>query len=60
MVVLVDEQGKVSSVVVFIPLGFGLDEQAAKAARQMRFTPASKGGRPVSFWQRIEVEFGLR
>jgi TonB family protein len=60
MVVLVDEQGKVSSVVVFIPLGFGLDEQAAKAARQMRFTPALKGGRPVSFWQRIEVEFGLR
>jgi len=58
--VLVNEEGRVISVIIFLPLGFGLDEEAVKAARRLRFTPAMKNGQPARFWQRIEIEFNLR
>jgi TonB family protein len=40
-------------------LPFGLTEQAIKAARQIRFTPALKGDRPVSVYMQLEYNFNL-
>jgi protein TonB len=59
--ILVDPNGRVTEVVVSRGLPDGLNEQAIRAAYQMRFKPAMKNGRPVSFWlSNVEVEFNLR
>jgi len=60
MVVLVNIEGKVISTLVLVGLGFGLDEEAVTAAQRLKFTPATKEGDPVAFWQRINVEFNLQ
>ena len=60
MAVLISEKGDVSSVLVFSRLGYGLDEEAAKAARKLKFTPASKDGHPVPYWSRVIIEFKIR
>ena len=39
---------------------FGLDEEAAKAARQWRFTPGTRFGEPVAVLVSIELTFTLR
>ena len=43
--------------VVSVPLGFGLDEQAAQAIPKWRFKPAMKDGKAVSVYAKIEVNF---
>ena len=59
--VLVDANGSVKEVVVVRGLPDGLNEQAIRAAYQMRFRPAVKNGQPVSYWlNSVEVEFNLR
>ena len=59
--VLVDATGTVRDVVVTRGLPDGLSEQAIRAAYEMRFRPAMKDGRPVSYWlNSVEVEFNLR
>ena len=58
--VLVDEQGGVKSVVLLTSLGHGLDQEAIRAASQIRFRPGLKNGLAVLFWQQIMVEFNLR
>ncbi|HKA18492.1 MAG TPA: energy transducer TonB [Blastocatellia bacterium] len=58
--VLVDANGSVKEVVVVRGLPDGLNEQAIRAAYQMRFRPAVKNGQPVSYWLNVEVEFNLR
>lgn len=59
--VFVDESGSVKEVVVARGLPDGLNEQAIRAAYQMRFRPAMKNGRPVSYWlSNVEIEFNLR
>ncbi len=45
---IVDAEGKVTDVRVLGGLGYGLDEQAMNAARQMRFRPATRCGKAVS------------
>jgi TonB family protein len=61
MKILIDVSGKVTQVVVTRGLPDGLDLEAIRAAYQMRFRPAMKSGRPVSFWlSNVEVEFNLR
>lgn len=60
LAVLVDERGGVSSTLIFSRLGYGLDEEAIRAARTLRFKPASKDGKPVPFWLQVEVEFNLK
>lgn len=47
--------GSVVDVKVIDPLDPGLDEEAIKSARQWRFKPGTKDGRPVPV--RIELEF---
>jgi len=59
--VLVEATGAVKEVVVTRGLPDGLSEQAIRAAYEMRFRPAMKDGRPVSYWlNNVEVEFNLR
>jgi len=40
-------------------LPFGLTERAITAARQIKFVPAVKGGRPVSVFMQLEYNFNL-
>ncbi len=51
--------GKVRHILVMQGLGGGLTEMAMNAARQMRFTPAMQGGRPVSQFITIEYNFNI-
>jgi len=60
LAVLIDDKGKVTSSLIFLGLGYGLDEQAVKAASKFKFEPATVDGKPISFWQMVEVEFRLR
>jgi TonB family protein len=49
--------GKVTNIRTISGLPFGLTERAMEAARQIRFSPALKDGRPVSQYTQIEYEF---
>jgi TonB family protein len=60
LAVLLDERGNVTSTLVFVGIGFGLDREAINAAQKLRFKPAMKDGKPVPFWQMVIVEFNLR
>jgi TonB family protein len=51
--------GEVTIVHVMRRLPHGLTQQALKAARKIRFTPAQKDGRPVSMWMQLEYNFNL-
>ena len=57
---LVGADGSVKQVKIARGLADGLNEEAIRAAYQIRFKPAMKGGQPVSYWQAIEIEFNLR
>jgi TonB family protein len=39
--------GKVGHILVLKPLGSGLDQQAVKAARSIKFEPATENGKPI-------------
>ena len=58
--ILVTEHGDVDSVVLFRRLGHGLDEQATEMAHKLKFSPATKSGKPIPYWQKLIVEFNLR
>jgi len=47
----------VKHILVIKPLSHGLTEQAIRAARRVKFTPASKDGRPVSQYVVLEYSF---
>jgi TonB family protein len=40
-------------------LGYGLDQSAEAAARQIRFRPALQGGQPVDFAAVVHITFEL-
>jgi TonB family protein len=58
--VLVGSDGLIKQVTIVRGLPGGLNEEAIRAAFQMRFRPATKGGRAVAFWTTLEVDFNLR
>jgi len=58
--IVIGSDGLVKRVTITRGLPDGLDEQAVRAAYQLRFKPAMKGGQPVAFQTPIEVEFNLR
>jgi TonB family protein len=58
--VVVSSDGRVSSVRTLRSLGGGLDQRAAEAVRQWRFTPAMRRGVPVDVVVEVSVEFTLR
>lgn len=51
--------GTVQNILVLRSLPHGLTETAVKAARQIKFIPATKDGRPVSQFVQIEYNFNL-
>jgi TonB family protein len=54
---MVDERGLPTDVHVTSGVGYGLDEEAAKAVKQYRFKPALKNGKPLAVEMRVEVHF---
>ena len=58
--VLIAADGSVKQVKITRGLADGLNEEAIRAAYQMRFKAAMKAGQPVAFWQTLEIEFNLR
>jgi TonB family protein len=51
--------GNVTGIFPIIGLPYGLTRQAVKAARQIRFDPATKDGKPVSMFIQLEYNFNL-
>jgi TonB family protein len=51
--------GQVTNIRAVSGLPYGLTERAIAAARQIRFTPATKDGRPVSMYIQLEYNFNL-
>jgi TonB family protein len=56
--VLFGSNGAIQHAFVVRGLGFGLDEQALKAARGIEFKPGEVGGQPASMWMGVEILFG--
>jgi protein TonB len=57
--VVFSHSGQVTNIRAITTLPFGLTERAIAAARQIRFLPALKGGRPVSVYIQLEYNFNL-
>lgn len=45
---VIGPDGKAGDIAITLPIGFGLDENAAAAIRKSNFRPATKAGQPVS------------
>jgi TonB family C-terminal domain len=57
----VDEQGAISRLAVARAEPEGIFEEAALAAVQKwRFSPATKGGKPVPYWVEMPIQFSLK
>lgn len=57
--VVLSSTGRVTGIEVLKPLPNGLTESAIRVARQMRFFPAEKDGRPVSQYVLLEYNFNI-
>jgi protein TonB len=59
--VVVEADGSVDRITVTRSLDkkYGLDDEAIKAAKQWRFGPAKKDGKPVAVWVSLQLEFRL-
>jgi TonB family protein len=57
--VVFSSSGEVVQIRAVNTLPFGLTERAIAAARQIKFIPAMKGGRPVSVYMQLEYNFNL-
>lgn len=51
--------GTVSHVLVIRPLSHGLSEQAVRAARRIKFVPATRDGKPISVVKSVEYSFSI-
>jgi tetratricopeptide (TPR) repeat protein len=51
--------GNIEHLLALQTLGFGLTGTSIEAAKQIKFTPATKDGRAVSTWQQLEYHFNL-
>jgi len=56
---IIGKDGTLSDVKVAQSLNPGLDQKAVEAVRQWKFTPASKGGKPVRVAMSVALEFKL-
>jgi TonB family protein len=56
--VLFGSDGAIQHALVARGLGFGLDEEALKAARGIEYKPGEVGGQPASMWMGVEILFG--
>lgn len=53
------KDGTISDIKVIRGLGYGLDEEAVKAAAMIKFIPGTKDGVPVNVRARLEFTFSL-
>ncbi|HEX5735656.1 MAG TPA: TonB family protein [Blastocatellia bacterium] len=60
MSVRVNERGVADKVLVSEGIGYGLDEEAVKAVRTAKFSPAMRNGEPVMYWMPVIIEFRIR
>ena len=51
--------GRVKNIMVIRGLPDGLTERSIEAAKQIKFIPARKDGKPVSMWMQLEYNFGF-
>lgn len=58
--VLLAADGTIRDIQVIRSLGYGLDEEAIDAVRRIKFSPALRGGVPISVRTKIDVSFDLR
>jgi TonB family protein len=56
---VLSKTGRVENIRVVVGLPYGLNEQAIKTARKIRFVPATKEGKAVSMWIQLEYNFSL-
>lgn len=56
---IIDEKGIPTHVHVLRGVGMGLDDKAVEAARQYRFKPAMKDGKPVKVAIQMDVNFQI-
>jgi TonB family protein len=56
---LVDETGSVKNIRIVRGLPDGLNEKAIEAGYKLRFKPAMKDGKPVSYSTVVEMTFKL-
>jgi len=59
LILVVTREGGVTDIRVKDGLGHGLDEEAVKAVRTWKFTPATKDGKPIAVQIAVEVDFHL-
>ena len=52
--------GEDAKIIQSLDVKFGLDDEAVKASKQWKFTPATKDGKPVTAHVVIEQTFTLR
>ena|GEM_PF-1394411 len=57
--VLFGSDGTIQQALVVRGLGFGLDEEALKAAKEIKFKPGEVDGKPVSMWIGVQLTFSL-
>jgi len=57
--VVFSRTGEVINIRAIHALPFGLTERAIAAARQIRFRPATRNGRPVNVFMQLEYNFNL-
>jgi TonB family protein len=57
--VLVTETGKVGKISFDKEYGYGFEEAARRALRQVTFAPGRKNGQPISMFVTIPVRFAL-
>ena len=59
LLVAFSESGKVEHVLVLTSLGHGLDEEAVKAAKGIRFAPRTRNGKAVTSVKAVEYTFTI-
>jgi TonB family protein len=59
LVTVFSSEGEVKNIRIVKALGYGLTTKAIGAARQIKFSPAIKDGKPVSMFMQLEYSFNL-
>jgi TonB family protein len=59
LLVAFTENGKIENVLVLTSLGYGLDTEAIRAAKGIKYEPATRNGKPVMSVKTIEYTFTI-
>jgi len=59
LLVAFSANGRVENIPVLTSLGYGLDAQAIKAAKRIKFEPATRDGKPVMSVKTVEYSFTI-